>query len=68
MHHLSTVTLAQLEADRWHAQQAARPVATPEQRAQVVADLMLAAIKDGRLADARRCALALKPLLKYLPE
>lgn len=63
-----TRVYAQLEAQRWQAQQASRPAVTPEAQAQDIARRMIDANNDGDLETARRLALELRPLLLWLPE
>jgi hypothetical protein len=65
---LADITLRQLEAQRFNASYAARPLVTPAQQAQDLAQRMIAAIKTGNLDDARAHALALRPLLGFMPE
>ena len=62
------ITLRQLEAQRFNASYAARPAVTNAQKAQNLADKMMAAIKADDKVTARALAIELKPLLGFLPE
>jgi hypothetical protein len=53
---------------RYRLEQAARPALDNAAKAQSIATAMLAAIKDNRLEDAKQHALALRPLMQWLPE
>jgi hypothetical protein len=58
----------QLDTDRRNAQDAARPLVSPADEARELAWRMMDAIKSDDKAEARRLALALKPLVGFLPE
>lgn len=66
MQNFKATVEAQLEAQRFQTQYAARPAVTDAQRAQDLADRMIAAIKADDKTTARRLALELKPLLGEL--
>ncbi len=68
MKNLADITLQQLEAQRFNASYAARPVITNAQKAQDLAQRMIAAIKADRKDEARALAIDLKPLIGFLPE
>lgn len=57
-----------LDAQRHNAAYAARPLVTNAQRAQDLAKAMLAALDAGDKETAKAHALALRPLLGFLPE
>lgn len=54
-------------AERWGAEEAAKPELTNEARACSLFHAMKAALEDGRTEDAKAHALALRPLLGFLP-
>lgn len=65
---LRTITAinAALEADRASAELNSRPALTERERAQSLAQAMLAAKDAGRLDEARALAVELKPLMMWL--
>lgn len=65
---LTTITHinAQLEAERFQAEQASRPVLNGREQALNVYHAMMAAKNAGEITKARALAIELKPLLSYL--
>ena len=59
---------AQLEAQRWQASQAARPLIQTRDQAQVMAKDLVNALDAGDTTEARRIALALRPFLGLLED
>jgi hypothetical protein len=57
---------AALEAERFQAEQAARPVLSERELALNLYHAMMAAKQTGKLETARALAAELKPLLSYL--
>ena len=59
---------SQMESQRHAASYAARPELTQAQQAQAIYHAMKTAITAGELDTARGLALALRPLLGFMPE
>ena len=59
---------AAIEAQRWEAQQAARPMVAPEAQARELAWALMDAVRSDDTTEARRIALALRPLMGFLKE
>lgn len=56
-----------MEAQRVSCELNSRPTLTPREKAQSLAQAMLAAKDAGRIEDAKALAIELKPLMEYLP-
>ena len=59
---------AAFEAHRWQAQQATRPMVAPEDQARELAWALMDAVRADDTTEARRLALALRPMLGLLRE
>lgn len=59
---------AAMEVQRWNATQATQPLLTNEQQAQATYHAMRAAIDSGDLEAAKAHAIALRPLLGFMPK